>query len=199
MRRAMSIPTAPVPKSWSTFANAAPGFRADSGEAVTATAWLPSRGRSPPSVQRPGGGAAQIQGQGQADALVHTGVPGVGGDAIPILQACQGQVTLTDGWASGWTWPIGAKRCVSGRRWWRGSGSCRGHHDAGGVRAAWTPLFIGADAERLAPAEPSHAGRRLGAVGSDAWPTSRPSGGHCPQGLRRRGRGQPGQKRQRRY
>ena len=28
-------------------ANAAPGFRADSGEAVTATAWLPSRGRSP--------------------------------------------------------------------------------------------------------------------------------------------------------
>ena len=28
-------------------ASAAPGFRADSGEAVSATAWLPSRGGSP--------------------------------------------------------------------------------------------------------------------------------------------------------
>ena len=72
------------------------------------------------------------------------------------------------------------------------------HHGDGAMRAVWTPLFIGADAERLARLSQRMPAVGSGAVGPRRRPADRPAGGHCTQDLRRRGRGQPGQKCQRR-
>ena len=70
-------------------------------------------------------------------------------------------------------------------------------HDADGVRATWVPLFMGADAERLARLSQRMPASARALSDPDAGHTARPAGGHCPQDLRRRGRGQPGQKWQR--
>ena len=78
-------------------ANAAPGFRADTGERVSATAWLPSRGGSPlPSsalVADPPRSRAKPR-------LMPWSIPAYRvspADAIPIFQACRGQGMLTTG------------------------------------------------------------------------------------------------------
>ena len=99
-------------------ANAAPGFRADSGEAVTATAWLPSRGRSPlPSsalVAEPPRPRARVR-------LMPWSIPAYrvsAADAIPVFQACQGRGMLTAGVGigagPGLLDPGGAFRCGAG-------------------------------------------------------------------------------------
>ena len=132
-------------------ANAAPGFRVDSGEAVTATAWLPSRGRSPlPSsalVAEPPRSRARVR-------LMPWSIPAYrvsAADAIPVFQACRGRGMLTDGVGIGVDlayWSQAARfgaALVARQRFLPGTS-----HDAGGMRAAWAPLFIGADAERLA-------------------------------------------------
>ena len=78
-------------------ANAAPGFRTDTGEAVSVTAWLPSRGGSPlPSsalVADPPRSRAKPR-------LMPWSIPAYRvspADAIPIFQACGGQGMLTAG------------------------------------------------------------------------------------------------------
>ena len=131
--------------------SAAPGFRADSGEAVSATAWLPSRGGSPlPSsalVADPPRSRAKPR-------LLPWSIPAYRvspAEAIPILQACKGQGMLTNGIGIGvdlayWSQAVrfGAG-LVARQQFLPGT-----IHDADGARAAWVPLFIGADAERLA-------------------------------------------------
>ncbi len=131
--------------------SAAPGFRADSGEAVSATAWLPSRGGSPlPSsalVADPPRFRAKPR-------LMPWSIPAYRvspAEAIPILQACKGQGMLTNGIGIGvdlayWSQAVrfGAG-LVARQQFLPGT-----IHDADGARAAWVPLFIGADAERLA-------------------------------------------------
>ena len=131
--------------------SAAPGFRADSGEAVSATAWLPSRGGSPlPSsalVADPPRSRAKPR-------LMPWSIPAYRvspAEAIPILQACKGQGMLINGVGIGvdlayWSQAVrfGAG-LVARQQFLPGT-----IHDADGVRAAWAPLFIGADAERLA-------------------------------------------------
>ena len=130
---------------------AAPGFRADSGEAVSATAWLPSRGGSPlPSsalVADPPRSRAKPR-------LMPWLIPAYRVspvEAIPILQACKGQGILTNGVGIGvdlayWSQAVrfGAG-LVARQQFLPGT-----IHDADGARAAWVPLFMGADAERLA-------------------------------------------------
>ena len=130
---------------------AAPGFRADSGEAVSATAWLPSRGGSPlPSsalVADPPRSRARPR-------LMPWLIPAYRVspvEAIPILQACKGQGILTNGVGIGvdlayWSQAVrfGAG-LVARQQFLPGT-----IHDADGARAAWVPLFMGADAERLA-------------------------------------------------
>ena len=130
---------------------AAPGFRADSGEAVSATAWLPSRGGSPlPSsalVADPPRSRAKPR-------LMPWSIPAYRvspAEAIPILQACKGQGILTNGVGIGvdlayWSQAVrfGAG-LVARQQFLPGT-----IHDADGARAAWVPLFMGADAERLA-------------------------------------------------
>lgn len=132
-------------------ANAAPGFRANSGETVSATAWLPSRGSSPlPSsalVADPPRSKAKPR-------LMPWSIPAYRvspAEAIPILQACRGQGLLTNGVGIGgdlayWSQAVrfGAG-LVARQRFLPGT-----IHDADGMRAAWAPLIIGADAERLA-------------------------------------------------
>ena len=132
-------------------ASAVPGFRADSGEAVSATAWLPSRGGSPlPSsalVADPPRSRAKPR-------LIPWSIPAYRvspADAIPILQACKGQGMLTNGAGIGvdlayWSQAVrfGAG-LVARQQFLPGT-----IHDAAGARATWVPLFIGADAERLA-------------------------------------------------
>ncbi len=78
-------------------ANAAPGFRVDSGEAVSATAWLPSKGGGPlPSnvlVADPPRSKAKPR-------LMPWSLPAYRvspADAIPILQAHRGAGMLTNG------------------------------------------------------------------------------------------------------
>ena len=131
--------------------SAAPGFRADSGEAVSATAWLPSRGGSPlPSsalVADPPRSRAKPR-------LMPWSIPAYRvspAEAIPILQACKGQGMLTTGIGIGvdlayWSQAVrfGAG-LVARQQFLPGT-----IHDADGVRATWVPLFMGADAERLA-------------------------------------------------
>ena len=135
----------------SVLANAAPGFRADSGEAVSATAWLPSRGGSPlPSsalVAEPPRSRAKPR-------LMPWLIPAYRVspvEAIPIFQACKGQGMLTTGVGIGvdlayWSQAVrfGAG-LVARQQFLPGT-----IHDADGARAAWVPLFMGADAERLA-------------------------------------------------
>ena len=132
-------------------ASAVPGFRADSGEAVIATAWLPSRGGSPlPSsalVADPPRSRAKPR-------LMPWSIPAYRvspAEAIPILQACKGQGMLINGVGIGvdlayWSQAVrfGAG-LVARQQFLPGT-----IHDAGGVRATWVPLFMGADAERLA-------------------------------------------------
>ena len=131
-------------------ANAAPGFRADSGEAVSATAWLPSRGGSPiPSsalVADPPRSRAKPR-------LMPWSIPAYRVspvEAIPIFLACQGQEMLATGVGIGvdlayWSQALRfAAALVARQQFLPGA-----IHDADGARAAWAPLFIGADAERL--------------------------------------------------
>ncbi len=132
-------------------ASAASGFRADTGEMVSATAWLPSRGGSPlPSsalVADPPRSRAKPR-------LMPWSIPAYRvspADAIPIFQACRGQGMLTAGVGIGvdldyWNQAVrfGAG-LVARQRFLPGI-----IHDPGGARAAWMPLFIGDDAERLA-------------------------------------------------
>ena len=132
-------------------ASAVPGFRADSGEAVSATAWLPSRGGSPlPSsalVADPPRSRARPR-------LMPWSVPVYRlspADAIPIFQAGEGQGTLTSGVVIGgdlayWSQAVRFGAALVARQQFL-PGTI---HDAAGARAAWVPLFIGADAERLA-------------------------------------------------
>ena len=131
--------------------SAAPGFRADSGEAVSATAWLPSRGGNPlPSsalVADPPRSRAKPR-------LMPWSIPAYRvspADAIPILQACKGQGMLTTGIGIGvdlayWSQAVRFGAALVARQQFL-PGTI---HDADGVRATWAPLFIGADAERLA-------------------------------------------------
>ena len=132
-------------------ANAVPGFRADSGEAVSATAWLPSRGGSPlPSsalVADPSRSRAKPR-------LTPWSIPVYRvspADAIPIFQACKGQGMLTTGVSIGgdlayWSQAVRFGAALVARQQFL-PGTI---HDADGARATWVPLFIGADAERLA-------------------------------------------------
>ena len=132
-------------------ASAAPGFRADTGETVSATAWLPSRGGSPiPSsalVADPPRSRAKLR-------LMPWSIPAYRmspADAIPIFQACRGQGMLTTGVGIGVDlayWSQAARfgaGLVARQRFLPGT-----IQDPSGLRAAWMPLFIGADAERLA-------------------------------------------------
>ena len=135
----------------SVLANVAPGFRADSGAAVSATAWLPSRGGSPlPSsalVADPPRSRARPR-------LMPWSIPAYRvspADAIPILQACKGQGMLTNGVGIGvdlayWSQAVRFGAALVARQQFL-PGTI---HDGDGARAAWVPLFIGADAERLA-------------------------------------------------
>ena len=132
-------------------ASAAPGFRVDTGRGVSATAWLPSRGGSPlPSsalVADPPRSKAKPR-------LMPWSIPAYRvspADAIPIFRACRGQGMLTAGVGIGvdlayWSQAVrfGAG-LVARQRFLPGTS-----HDPGGLCAAWMPLFIGADAERLA-------------------------------------------------
>ena len=132
-------------------ASAAPGFRADSGEAVVATAWLPSRGGSPlPSsalVADPPRSRARVR-------LMPWSVPAYRvsvADAIPLFQAGHGRGMLTDGVGIGvdlayWSQAMRFGAALVARQQFL-PGTI---HHGDGARAAWTPLFIGADAERLA-------------------------------------------------
>ena len=132
-------------------ASAVPGFRADSGEAVIATAWLPSRGGSPlPSsalVADPPRSRARPR-------LMPWSIPAYRvspADAIPILQACKGQGMLTNGVGIGvdlayWSQAVRFGAALVARQQFL-PGTI---HNADGARATWAPLFIGADAERLA-------------------------------------------------
>ena len=132
-------------------ADAVPGFRADSGEAVSATAWLPSRGGSPlPSsalVADPSRSRARPR-------LMPWSVPAYRvspADAIPIFQAGKGQGMLTTGVSVGgdlayWSQAVRFGAALVARQQFL-PGTI---HDADGARATWVPLFIGADAERLA-------------------------------------------------
>ena len=132
-------------------ANAAPGFRVDWGETVSATAWLPSRGGSPlPSsalVADPPRSRAKPRLMPWSMRAYRLSPA----EAIPILQAGKGQGLLTNGVGIGgdlayWSQAVrfGAG-LVARQRFLPGT-----IYDAGGMRAAWVPLFIGADAERLA-------------------------------------------------
>ena len=131
--------------------SAAPGFRARSGEAVSATAWLPSRGGSPlPSsalVADPPRSRAKPRLMPWSISAYRVSPT----EAIPILQACKGQGMLTNGVGIGvdlayWSQAVrfGAG-LVARQQFLPGT-----IHDADGARAAWVPLFIGVDAERLA-------------------------------------------------
>ena len=132
-------------------ANAMPGFRADSGEAVSATGWLPSRGGSPlPSsalVADPPRTRAKPR-------LMPWSIPAYrvsAADAIPIFRACTGQGMLTNGVGIGgdlayWSQAVRFGAALVARQQFL-PGTI---HDAAGARAAWAPLFIGADAGRLA-------------------------------------------------
>ena len=132
-------------------ASAVPGFRADSDEAVSATAWLPSRGGSPlPSsalVADPPRSRARPR-------LMPWSVPAYRvspADAIPIFQAGKGQGMLTTGVGIGgdlayWSQAVRFGAALVARQQFL-PGTI---HDAAGASAAWVPLFIGADAERLA-------------------------------------------------
>ena len=132
-------------------ASAVPGFRADSGEAVSATAWLPSRGGSPlPSsalVADPSRSRARPR-------LMPWSIPAYRvspADAIPIFQAGKGQGMLTTGVSVGvdlayWSQAVRFGAALVARQQFL-PGTI---HDADGARATWVPLFIGADAERLA-------------------------------------------------
>ncbi len=132
-------------------ANAAPGFRVDSGEAVSTTAWLPSRGGSPlPSsalVADPPRSRARPR-------LMPWSLPAYRvspADAIPIFQACKGREMLTTGVGIGgdlayWSRAMRFTAALVARQQFLPGAI----HDADGARATWTPLFIGADAERLA-------------------------------------------------
>ncbi len=131
--------------------NAAPGFEAGSGETVSAAAWLPSRGGSPlPSsalVADPPKSRAKPR-------LMPWSIPAYRlspAEAIPVLQAGTGQGMLTSGVGIGadlayWSQAVRFGAGVVARQQFL-PGIV---HDAGGMRAAWMPLFIGADAERLA-------------------------------------------------
>ena len=154
-------------------ANAAPGFRVDSGEAVTATAWLPSRTGSPlPSsalVADPPRSRARVR-------LMPWSIPAYRvspADAIPIFQACRGQGMLTNGVGIGgdltyWSQAVrfGAA-LVARQRFLPGT-----IHDGDVAHAVWAPLFIGADAERL-----SRLSRRMPA---SARALSEPDAGQSP-------------------
>ena len=132
-------------------ANAAPGFEADLGETVSATAWLPSRSGSPlPSsalVADPPRSRAKPRLMPWSIRAYRLSPA----EAIPILQACRGQGLLTSGVGIGGDlayWSQAARfgaGLVARQRFLPGT-----IHDADGMRAAWVPLFIGADAERLA-------------------------------------------------
>ncbi len=139
------------PELVNVLANSAPGFRADSGETVSATVWLPSRGDSPlPSsalVADPPRSRAKPR-------LLPWSIPAYRvspADAIPLFQACRREGMLTTGVGVGGDlayWSQAARfgaGLVARQRFLPGT-----IHDGGGARAAWMPLFIGADAERLA-------------------------------------------------
>ena len=132
-------------------ANAVPGFRVETGDAVSATAWLPSRGGSPiPSsalVADPSRSRARPR-------LMPWSIPAYRvspADAIPIFQACKGQGMLTSGVGIGgdlayWSQAVRFGAALVARQQFL-PGTI---HAAAGARATWVPLFIGADAERLA-------------------------------------------------
>ena len=132
-------------------ANAVPGFRVETGDAVSATAWLPSRGGSPiPSsalVADPSRSRARPR-------LMPWSIPAYRvspADAIPIFQAGKGQGMLTTGVSIGgdlayWSQAVRFGAALVARQQFLPGAI----HDAAGARANWAPLFIGADAERLA-------------------------------------------------
>ena len=132
-------------------ASAVPGFRVDSGDAVSATAWLPSRGGSPiPS-------SALVADSSRSRArprLMPWSIPAYRvspADAIPIFQAGKGQGMLTTGVSVGvdlayWSQAVRFGAALVARQQFL-PGTI---HDADGARATWVPLFIGANAERLA-------------------------------------------------
>ena len=131
--------------------NAVPGFRVETGDAVSATAWLPSRGGSPiPSsalVADPSRSRARPR-------LMPWSIPAYRvspADAIPIFQAGKGQGMLTTGVSIGgdlayWSQAVRFGAALVARQQFLPGAI----HDAAGARANWAPLFIGADAERLA-------------------------------------------------
>ena len=132
-------------------ASAVPGFRVETGDAVSATAWLPSRGGSPiPSsalVADPSRSRARPR-------LMPWSIPAYRvspADAIPIFQACKGQGMLTTGVSIGgdlayWSQAVRFGAALVARQQFLPGAI----HAAAGARATWVPLFIGADAERLA-------------------------------------------------
>ena len=183
----------------SVLTSAAPGFRADSGEAVSATAWLPGRGGSPlPSsalVADPPRSRAKPR-------LLPWSIPAYRvspADAVPIFQACKGREMLTTGVRH----RRGLGLLEPGDALHGGAGGSATVSAGGHPRRRWRSRCLGAAVHRsrrrtAGPAEPAYAGVGPGAVGPRRRPTARPAGGHRPQNLRRRGRGQPGQKSHRR-
>ena len=132
-------------------ANAVPGFRVETGDAVSATAWLPSRGGSPiPSSAL----VADPSRSRTRPRLMPWSIPAYRvspADAIPIFQAGKGQGMLTTGVSIGgdlayWSQAVRFGAALVARQQFLPGAI----HDAAGARAAWVPLFIGADAERLA-------------------------------------------------
>ena len=150
-------------------ASAVPGFRVDSGDAVSATAWLPSRGGSPiPSsalVADPSRSRARPR-------LMPWSIPAYRvspADAIPIFQAGKGQGMLTTGVSIGgdlayWSQAVRFSAALVARQQFLPGAI----HDADGARAAWVPLFIGADAERLARLSQRMPASARALSGSDA-------------------------------
>ena len=130
---------------------AVPEFKPESGEAVSATAWLPSRGGSPiPS-------SALLADPSKSRAKPRLAPWTIAAywlspaDVIPLLRACRGRGTLPSGavigadlayWSQALRFTAGL---VARQQFLPGMGQ-----DSTMPRATWIPLFVGADAERLA-------------------------------------------------
>ena len=69
--------------------SAAPGFRADSGEAVSATAWLPSRGGSPLPSSALVADPPRSRAKPRLMPWSHTGIPSVAGGSHPDIAGLQ--------------------------------------------------------------------------------------------------------------
>ena len=132
-------------------AGAVPEFRAESGEAVSVTAWLPSRGGRPIPSSTLLADPSKSRAKPRLAPWTIAANRLSPADAIPILRACDGRGMLTAGVIIGtdlayWSRALRfAAGLVARQQYLPGVGQ-----DLATPRATWIPLFVGADAERLA-------------------------------------------------